>query len=203
MLTANRWLALIALLGLALAAENSHAQPNGPSQPSSVAGVEAPSDTNAGDAPLATKDESKEQGLKTEPAKTPPKKPAANPCATAFKPVFYDNDFGYLKDPTYCGHCFGDCWKLMPVDHCDRYGSLDVGGQMRLRYHHEVGMGQDITGPGVRRFEDTVHDIMLSRVRLYTNWKLSESTRVYVEGFSRKSRMTTTLPSPPDASSCP
>ena len=121
--------------------------------------------------------------FETEPVGNPAKKSDANPCATAFKSVFYDNDFSYLQDPDYSGHCFGDCWKLMPVDNCGRYGTLDVGGQMRLRYHHEVGMGQDVTGPGVLRFEDTVHDILLSRFRLYSNWRVSESTRVYVEGI--------------------
>ncbi len=45
-------------------------------------------------------------------AKTPPK---PNPCATAYKGVFYANDFSYLNDPCYSGHCFGDCLKLMPV----------------------------------------------------------------------------------------
>ena len=55
----------------------------------------------------------------------------------------------------------------MPVDNCGCYGSLDVGGQLRLRYHHEIGMGQDLAGPGVLRFEDTVHDFLLTRMRLY------------------------------------
>jgi len=119
-----------------------------------------------------------------EPCAPPaPAKPAVNPCATAHKPVFYDNDFKYLNDPNYCGHCFGDCWKLMPVDDCGRYGTLDVGGQLRLRYHHEVGMGQDVAGPGTLRFEDTVHDFLLSRFRLYGNWRPSDSMRVYVEGI--------------------
>ena len=44
-------------------------------------------------------------------------------------------------------------------------------------------MGQDVSGPGVLRFEDTVHDILLSRVRLYGNWKANDCTRVYVEGI--------------------
>ena len=44
-------------------------------------------------------------------------------------------------------------------------------------------MGQDVSGPGVLRFEDTVHDILLSRVRLYGNWQANDSTRVYVEGI--------------------
>lgn len=109
--------------------------------------------------------------------------PASNPCAASHKGVFYANDFSYLRDPDYHGHCLGDCWKLMPVAGCDDCGSLDIGGQVRLRYHHEVGMGQDRSGPGELRFEDTVHDFLLTRMRLYSNWQASDEMRVYVEGI--------------------
>ena len=152
-----------------------------PQVTSSTAGVDEPP---SGDDTSATTEESEEEGFKTEPVGAPTdKKPPANPCATAIKSVFYDNDFSYLDDPDFHGHCLGDCWKHMPVDSCGRYGTMDVGGQARLRYHHEVGMGQDVSGPGVLRFEDTDHDILLSRVRLYSNWKASDCTRVYVEGI--------------------
>jgi hypothetical protein len=106
-----------------------------------------------------------------------------NPCAASHKDPFYNNDFKYLQDPEYCGNCFGDCWKLMPVVCCGQCGTLDVGGQLRLRYHHEIGMGQDRSGTGVRRFENTEHDLLLSRFRLYGNWKADEHTRVFVEGL--------------------
>ncbi len=69
-----------------------------------------------GDDLSATLRESEEEGFVTEPIGPPPAtKPAANPCATAFKSEFYDNDFSYLEDADYHGHCLGDCWKLMPV----------------------------------------------------------------------------------------
>jgi hypothetical protein len=145
---------------------------------------DAPNSAEMGDNLSATITESEEEGFETEPVGASQlAKPEANPCASAFKSVFYDNDFSYLEDPNYHGHCFGDCWKLMPVDNCGCYGTLDVGGQMRLRYHHEVGMGQDVTGPGVLRFENTVHDFMLSRLRLYGNWQVTDETRVFVEGI--------------------
>jgi hypothetical protein len=170
------------------------------SQPAALLAEDDTDEFDPGDDFSATIDESEEEGFDTEPVGEPPadkppadvpsadkppakKPPAANPCTTAYKSVFYDNDFSYLRDPEYSGHCFGDCWKLMPVGNCGEYGTLDVGGQARLRYHHEVGMGQDVSGPGVRRFEDTEHDIMLSRVRLYSNWKANDCTRVYVEGI--------------------
>ena len=114
-------------------------------------------DSDEGDDLSATLEESEEEGFETEPVGPPDepsagandKKPPVNPCTLSHKSVFYDNDFSYLKDPEYHGHCLGDCWKLMPVGNCGQYGTLDIGGQTRLRYHHEVGMGQDISGPGV------------------------------------------------------
>jgi hypothetical protein len=112
-----------------------------------------------------------------------PQPSTANPCTTSHKNVFYANDFSYLSDPNYSGWCFGDCWKLMPAPGCGERGTLDLGGQLRERYHHEVGMGQDVTGPGTLRFEETVHDILLTRLRLYGNWKASDESRVFVEGI--------------------
>ena len=63
-----------------------------------------------------------------------------------------------------------DCWKLMPVGDCSQWGTHDVGGQIRLRYHHEIGMGQSARDPSLTRFEDTNFDFLLTRLRLYENW---------------------------------
>ncbi len=104
-----------------------------------------------------------------------------DPCATSHKGVFYANDFSYLNDPAYDGCCLGDCLKLMPVDPCGYWGTVDVGGQLRLRYHHESGMGRQ---PGVSGFNDTENDFLLTRLRLYTNWQANESLRVYAEGIT-------------------
>lgn len=110
------------------------------------------------------------------------KKKAAkpNPCATSHKGVYYANDFSYLKDP--CGpSCLGDCMKLMSMP----YGTLDIGGQIRLRYHHEEGMGRSaLTAPANRGFLDSENDFMLTRLRLYTNWKVNDWLRFYAEGIS-------------------
>lgn len=103
-----------------------------------------------------------------------------NLCATSHKGVFYANDFSYLNDPSYCGCCFGDQFKLMPVGQCGQWGTVDVGGQFRLRYHHEEGMGQQA---GATRFQNTTNDFMLSRLRLYTNWKINDWARFYAEGI--------------------
>jgi hypothetical protein len=152
------------------------------SQESAIGPNEEFEETDLGDDLSATLDEEEEQGFETEPVGQPSPDAPSNPAA-AFKSVFYDNDFSYLNEPPYRDRYFGDCWKQMPVGCCGDYGTLDVGGQMRLRYHHEVGMGQDVSGVGQRRFENTVHDFLLSRFRLYGNWQANDYTRVYVEGI--------------------
>lgn len=108
--------------------------------------------------------------------------PKPNPCATSHKPVFYANDFAYLKDPNYIGSCLGDSLKLLPVAGGD-LGTVDFGGQLRERYHHEQGMGQAATGPGATRFQTTSQDFVLTRLRLYSNWKVSDSFRFFCEGI--------------------
>lgn len=100
-------------------------------------------------------------------------------CAGSHKGLFYANDFSYLNDPCYKGSCLGDCLKLMPVAGGD-WGTLDIGGQLRLRYHHEEGMGRQA---GVSGFDNTTNDFMLTRLRLYQNWKLNDRIRIYSEGI--------------------
>ncbi|MCA9242197.1 MAG: alginate export family protein, partial [Planctomycetales bacterium] len=102
------------------------------------------------------------------------KKP--NPCAASHKGVFYANDFSYLeKDRS--SQCLGDCMKQMPMGH----GTVDIGGQLRLRYHHEEGMGRQAGASG---FQGTKNDFMLTRLRLYLNYKANDWLRFYVEGIS-------------------
>jgi hypothetical protein len=110
-------------------------------------------------------------------APTPP--PPANPCAASHKGVFDANDFSYLNRPGYDGECLGDSLKLMPLAGGE-WGTLDLGGQFRERYHHEVGMGQS---QGLNRFENTTTNFWLSRARTYVNWKASDRFRVYCEGI--------------------
>ena len=108
------------------------------------------------------------------------KKKKGNPCAKSHKPLFYNNKFDYLYDEKYDGCCFGDNLKLMPVGECGQYGTLDVGGQLRFRFQHERGMGQEA---GATRFQGTDNDMFLTRMRLYSNWKVNENVRFYVEGI--------------------
>lgn len=102
-----------------------------------------------------------------------------SPCAKSHKGVFYNNDFSYLNSCNQ-NECLGDCLKLMPVDNCGRWGTLDVGGQLRLRYHNEHGMAQQVD---TSRFQDTDNELLLTRLRLYTNWKLNDNVRFYFEGI--------------------
>ncbi|MEO0531644.1 MAG: alginate export family protein [Planctomycetota bacterium] len=105
-----------------------------------------------------------------------------SPCVTSHKGLFYANDFSYLKKP--CPpHCLGDCLKLMPMGNCGQYGTLDIGGQLRYRYHHEEGMGRSVAIPGADGFLNTQNDFTLSRLRLYGNWKVNDTIRVFVEGI--------------------
>ncbi|MEM9186325.1 MAG: alginate export family protein [Planctomycetota bacterium] len=104
-----------------------------------------------------------------------------NPCAGSHKGLFYANDFSYLNDPCYNGCCLGDCLKQMDVCGCGPggKGKLDIGGQLRLRFHSEQGMGH----PGQLGFQDTDEEFLLSRLRLYTNYKINDWARFYAEGI--------------------
>ncbi|QDT08029.1 hypothetical protein K227x_64590 [Rubripirellula lacrimiformis] len=127
-------------------------------------------------------------------------KPAATKagCADSHKGVFYANDFSYLKDPCNQSECFGDCLKLMPVAG-GKLGTLDVGGQLRLRYHHEAGMGRQAGRSG---FQDTKNDFLLSRLRVYNNWKINNDVRVYAEGiFADATANSAYIPRPIDRNS--
>ena len=109
-----------------------------------------------------------------------PTNPPPNPCATSHKGLFFHNDFGYLNDCDYQGCCLGDSFKQLAVGNCGRWGTLDVGGQLRLRYHHEKGMGQT---PGLTRFQNDSNDFLLTRLRLYTDWQINDWARFYGEGI--------------------
>lgn len=110
-----------------------------------------------------------------------PKAAPKNPCAESHKKLFYLNDFSYLEDPEYHGHCFGDSLKLMPLGVYHDWGTLDIGGQQRMQYKHEIGMGNAVSGPGQLRFEDTEFDMALTRTRVYGNWQATQQFRAYVE----------------------
>src|SRR5690606_8098507 len=92
----------------------------------------------------------------------------------------YDSDFTYLwknADSPYVGTDIGDAMKQLPACHCS---VLDLGGQLRMQYNHEIGMGQGL-GPAQFRFQDYHTDHWLTRLRLLVNWQVSDQLRVYLE----------------------
>lgn len=87
----------------------------------------------------------------------------------AYKGVFYANNFSYLDNPNYNGPYFiGDDLKGMAD------GKLDVGGEYRTRYHHENNM----RGLGLTGRDDA---FWLSRLRLFSNYRVTENIRFYGE----------------------
>ena len=91
--------------------------------------------------------------------------------ATAYKDPFYQNDFSYLSNPAYTGYNLGEGIKQLKVGD---NGKLDVGGQYRLRYHHE----QNMRGLGLTGRDD---DFLLDRTRIYADYKINKRARVFAE----------------------
>ncbi len=110
------------------------------------------------------------------PAAPAPAKKKPNPAATAHKGLFYANNFSYLDD-NYTGRTYlGDGLKNLTLGR----GKLDIGGQVRTRYHFEQGLGQQA---GATRFQDTENEFGLLRVRAYADYKATDRLRFFVEGI--------------------
>lgn len=94
---------------------------------------------------------------------------ASERMKNAYKGVFYENDFCYLNDPCYCGPSFlGDGLKGLCC------GKLDIGGELRLRYHNE----KNIRGFGLTGRDD---NFWLTRYRMFANYRMSDTIRLYGE----------------------
>lgn len=77
----------------------------------------------------------------------------------AYKGVFYANDYSYLDDPCYEGHDLGDSLKRLAG------GRLDLGGEARVRYHHE----NNFRGFGLTGVDDEFWLDALSNVQQLAN----------------------------------
>ncbi len=113
------------------------------------------------------------------PVKCDAKKMAAlkKQVATAYKGLFYENNFGYLCDPCYNDFHLGEGLKRNCLGD---WGVLDVGGQYRARLHNE----RHIRSFGLTGRND---DFLLHRTRLYANLEAGERVRVFAEYIDAES----------------
>lgn len=91
--------------------------------------------------------------------------------ASAYKPLFYENDFSYLCDPAYSGFHFGENLKRRCLL---GGGYYDIGGQFRLRGQFE----RNIRGLGLTGRDD---NFLLYRTRVYGDFHFSPNIRFYAE----------------------
>jgi hypothetical protein len=98
--------------------------------------------------------------------------------AGAYKPVFYDNNFAFLNNPNYTGSFLGDGLKRNRIGNL---ATVDIGGQMRYRFHSERNM----RGVGLTGVDDK---FLLNRTRLFTNIEVGEDIRIYGEMIDADSR---------------
>jgi hypothetical protein len=97
--------------------------------------------------------------------------------ATAYKPLFYDNNFRYINSPLYEDRYLGDYFKQMPIG---EGWMVDFGGQYRSRYMGE----QNMRGLGLTGRDD---QFLLHRWRLFANAKYGDWLRAYVEYIDAQS----------------
>jgi hypothetical protein len=110
----------------------------------------------------------------------------AKSIASAYAPMFYDNNFEYLCDPCYCGWHLGEDFKRLGIGDC---WTIDVGGQYRARYHNE----HNHRGLGLTGRDD---QFLLHRTRLYANAEYGDNLRFYVEGIDAESNYEDFAPRP-------
>lgn len=115
-----------------------------------------------------------------------PSPPRKNPAATAYKGVFYDNDFRYLNAPGDYPLHLGDVWKqLSPIDGL----TVDLGGEYRLRHHNEAHLRfSDLSGRS--------DNFLLERTRLYANLAYGSGLRLFGEAIDATSHWQDYSPRP-------
>jgi hypothetical protein len=97
--------------------------------------------------------------------------------ASAYAPLFYNNNFSYINNPAYNDWYPGDYFKQMPLGDC---WMVDMGGQFRTRFHDE----QNMRGFGLTGRDD---QFLLYRTRLFVNAKYSNWFRFYGEYIDAES----------------
>ena len=97
---------------------------------------------------------------------------AGSPAAdVAYRGTFYANSYNYLNDPGQDRRYLGDRLKALdaPGD-----GQVHLGGELRLRYHSET----NLRGAGLTGRDD---DFLLTRLRLFSDYRINERLRFYGE----------------------
>lgn len=108
---------------------------------------------------------------------TRPAPPPKNLSASAFRGVFYDNDFRYLNSPDASPSFLGDWFKQIPMG---SHWMIDLGGEYRLRQHNEAHLRfTDLTGRS--------DNFLLERTRLYGNFNYDRVFRFYGEAIDATS----------------
>ncbi len=107
--------------------------------------------------------------------------PAPDAVAAAYKGVFYDNRFSYLEescpddparpDPRDGVRRATDRLKAIPLA---TRSTLALGGELRLRYHDEDGIGSS-------RLDGRDDVFLLTRLRAYADLRVGRHLRAYVE----------------------
>lgn len=116
------------------------------------------------------------------PKKAPPVFPGPKilPPTGPYKPLYFDNDFSYKKDPNH-EHVFGEELKNIKFgfNECDEECfTFSTGGELRHRYMHEDNRLRPVVPGGPREGENH-----LIRWRHYADLKYSDWLRGYVEGI--------------------
>jgi hypothetical protein len=106
--------------------------------------------------------------------------------ASAYKGVFYENDFSYLCDPSYGDYQLGENFKQLSLP---RGGNYDLGGQFRLRGQFERNM----RGLGLTGLDD---NFLLYRTRVYGDFRLRPNLRFYAELLDAESTSEQFAPRP-------
>jgi len=96
----------------------------------------------------------------------------------AYKPVFYDNTFAFVNNPQYQQSFLGDALKRNKIGNL---ATVDIGGQIRYRYHNERNM----RGFGLTGVDD---QFLLDRTRLFANIEIGEDIRIFGEMLDADSR---------------
>lgn len=107
-------------------------------------------------------------------------------AGSAHRGTFFDNDFSYRLDPDYTDWLLGDRLKRRSLF---GIGCFDIGGQYRMRSHHE----RNHRGLGLTGIDD---DFLLQRTRIYGNLTIGSRLRLYGEFIDAESNLENFAPRP-------